>query len=120
MMRVLFLDIDGVLNSEGWNAEHQSEIVQGILIDRAAVGLLARLVQETKAQIMLIFAANRTPLRSKRNPVINFAQVSIKLLALRVSATNPASSPISYIWGVAIPPNPCRVRPVRNMQKRAT
>lgn len=53
MMRVLFLDIDGVLNSETWNAAHPVEIAQGILIDRAAVGLLARLVQETKAQIIL-------------------------------------------------------------------
>jgi hypothetical protein len=74
---------------------------------------------EIKAQIILILAVKRTPLRSKRKPVTNLAQVSIKLLALKIKATNPASNPISYMWGVAIPPSPCKVRPVKKIHKMA-
>ena len=32
-MNVIFLDIDGVLNSKFWNDEHQKEISNGLLID---------------------------------------------------------------------------------------
>ena len=33
MTRVLFLDIEGVLNSNFWNDSHQKEISNGLLID---------------------------------------------------------------------------------------
>lgn len=33
-MDVIFLDIDGVLNSNLWNASHQKEIEEGTLIDK--------------------------------------------------------------------------------------
>ena len=35
MKRVLFLDIDGVLNSHFWTDRHQKEISDGTLIDEA-------------------------------------------------------------------------------------
>ncbi|MCM1251722.1 MAG: HAD domain-containing protein [Clostridium sp.] len=53
MIKVLFLDIDGVLNSNFWNANHQREISDGTLIDKEKVKLLALLVKRTDAKIIL-------------------------------------------------------------------
>lgn len=52
-MNVIFLDIDGVLNSKFWNEEHQKEISNGLLIDSDKVRLLQSLVREVQAQIVL-------------------------------------------------------------------
>lgn len=53
MSKVVFLDIDGVLNAEFWNENHQKEISDGQLIDRDKVKLLAQLIGRTDAQIIL-------------------------------------------------------------------
>ncbi|MCH5271555.1 MAG: hypothetical protein J1E83_12535 [Lachnospiraceae bacterium] len=53
MNRVIFLDIDGVLNSNFWNDSHQREISDGTLIDVEKVKLLSRLVKSTNAKIVL-------------------------------------------------------------------
>lgn len=53
MSKVLFLDIDGVLNSNFWNDSHQSEISDGTLIDEGKIKLLALLIRETNAEIIL-------------------------------------------------------------------
>ena len=53
MSRILFLDIDGVLNSNFWNDTHQIEISDGTLIDEDKIKLLAQLVKRTKAKIIL-------------------------------------------------------------------
>ncbi len=53
MSKVLFLDIDGVLNSNFWNDSHQTEISDGTLIDEEKIKLLALLVKETDAEIIL-------------------------------------------------------------------
>lgn len=53
MERVIFLDIDGVLNSNFWNDSHQKEISDGTLIDEEKVALLAQLVKKTDAKIIL-------------------------------------------------------------------
>ena len=53
MRKIIFLDIDGVLNSNFWNEEHQKEISEGKLIDKAKVELLALLVKKTEAEIIL-------------------------------------------------------------------
>lgn len=53
MSKVLFLDIDGVLNSNFWNDSHQTEISDGTLIDEEKLKLLALLVKETNAEIIL-------------------------------------------------------------------
>ena len=53
MARVLFLDIDGVLNSELWNNSHQREISDGTLIDEEKINMLAYLIKRTDAQIIL-------------------------------------------------------------------
>ena len=53
MIKVIFLDIDGVLNSNFWNDNHQREISEGILIDEEKVKILALLVKRTNAKIVL-------------------------------------------------------------------
>lgn len=53
MAKVLFLDIDGVLNSNFWNDSHQKEISDGTLIDEEKIKLLAHLVKGTNAKIIL-------------------------------------------------------------------
>lgn len=70
-MNVIFLDIDGVLNSNFWNDQHQKEISDGTLIDHEKVALLGDLVQETEAHIVLHsgwkywFDENMKPLREE-------------------------------------------------------
>lgn len=53
MTKVIFLDIDGVLNSNFWNENHQKEISDGTLIDGEKIKLLAQLVYRTNAKIIL-------------------------------------------------------------------
>lgn len=53
MNHMIFLDIDGVLNSNAWNESHQSEISNGTLIDSEKVTLLSELVKRTSAGIIL-------------------------------------------------------------------
>ena len=53
MSKVLFLDIDGVLNSNFWKDSHQTEISDGALIDEEKIKLLASLVKETDSEIIL-------------------------------------------------------------------
>ncbi len=52
-MKVIFLDIDGVLNSHFWNDTHQREIGDGTLIDEEKVMLLGQLIRNTNAKIVL-------------------------------------------------------------------
>ena len=53
IVRVIFLDIDGVLNSNFWNENHQTEISDGTLIDIEKIRLLSTLVKNTNANIIL-------------------------------------------------------------------
>lgn len=53
MKNVVFLDIDGVLNSNFWNETHTKELSDGSLIDDEKIGLLAELIRRTDAQIIL-------------------------------------------------------------------
>lgn len=53
MSRIIFLDIDGVLNTNFWNDSHQREISDGALVDVEKVKLLSMLVKRTKAKIIL-------------------------------------------------------------------
>ena len=53
MNRIIFLDIDGVLNSNFWNDSHQKEISDGRLIEEEKVKLLSILVKRTNAKIVL-------------------------------------------------------------------
>lgn len=53
MKKIVFLDIDGVLNSNFWNDSHQREISDGTLIDESKIELLCKLIKDTDAQIIL-------------------------------------------------------------------
>ena len=53
MAKALFLDIDGVLNSNFWNDSHQREISDGTLVDEERIKILASLVKRTNAKIIL-------------------------------------------------------------------
>ena len=74
---VIFLDIDGVLNSKFWNESHQMEISDGTLIDQKNIKLLAELVNKTGAKIVLHsgwkmwFDANLKPLRNESERLVN-------------------------------------------------
>jgi len=52
-MKIIFLDIDGVLNSNFWNNNHQKEISDGTLIDEEKVELLSKLTREMDAKVIL-------------------------------------------------------------------
>lgn len=53
MDKICFLDIDGVLNSQFWNDNHQQEISEGTYIDVDKVKLLGLLVHHTGAKLVL-------------------------------------------------------------------
>lgn len=71
MKHIIFLDIDGVLNSDSWNAAHRKERDDGILIDRDKVALLAGLIRKTDAGMVLHsgwrfwFDNHRKPIRQE-------------------------------------------------------
>ena len=52
-MKIIFLDIDGVLNCNFWNDNHQQEISEGILIEEEKVKLLSEIMNISGAQIVL-------------------------------------------------------------------
>lgn len=74
--RVIFLDIDGVLNSNFWNNKHQIEISDGTLIDEEKIKLLAYLVSETDSEIILhsgwrfLFDSELKPLCKEANKLV--------------------------------------------------
>ena len=85
MNRVIFLDVDGVLNSNFWNDSHQREISDGKLVDEEKVKLLSMLVKRTNAKIILHsgwkywFDKDLKPLRPEaENLVMLFEQEDLK------------------------------------------
>lgn len=80
MTRVLFLDIDGVLNSNFWNDNHQREISDGTLIDEQKIKLLAQLVKKTKIKIIL-HSGWRIWFNDKLKPTRKEAQRLVEMLA---------------------------------------
>lgn len=52
-MKVIFLDIDGVLNSNFRNVKNQKELSDGKFIDETRVQLLAEIIIKTNAMIVL-------------------------------------------------------------------
>ena len=52
-MKIIFLDIDGVLNSDSWNQKHENEIKNGILVDEEKVEILSKLIKTTGAKVVL-------------------------------------------------------------------
>lgn len=94
MTRVLFLDVDGVLNSDFWNDKHQREISDGTLIDEEKVKILAELVKRTNAKIILHsgwrswFDAELNPLRIETERLIDmFAKAGLSIEGLTPDLT---------------------------------
>lgn len=52
-MKVIFLDIDGVINSNFWLESHQQEISDGTLIDKEKIELVAKIVNKTEATLVM-------------------------------------------------------------------
>lgn len=80
MNRVLFLDIDGVLNSHFWNNSHQKEIIEGTLIDEEKIKILAPLIKKTDAGLILHsgwrfwFNEERKPLRKEAGKLVDLLE----------------------------------------------
>jgi len=70
-MKVIFLDVDGVLNSLEWDERSKVEISEGVLVDESKVKLLAHLVRRSEAKVILHsgwrfwFDAGMNPLRKE-------------------------------------------------------
>lgn len=52
MRKIIFLDIDGVLNPKWWDSDKQSDNY-GCLFDAKAVANLSKIVEETEAEIVI-------------------------------------------------------------------
>ncbi len=69
MRKVIFLDVDGVLNSTKWNEIHAEEVEKGLLVDMEKVRLLVYLTTRTKSEIVLhsgwkyLFDDKRKPIK---------------------------------------------------------
>lgn len=76
MEKIIFLDIDGVLNNNFWNESHQREISDGTLIDEDKVKLLYNIIKETEADIVLHsgwrfwFCENIQPIRKESQKLV--------------------------------------------------
>jgi hypothetical protein len=76
MQKIIFLDVDGVLNSNFWNENHQREISDGTLIDEDKVKLLSEIISRTEASIVLHsgwrfwFNKNIQPLRKESQRLV--------------------------------------------------
>lgn len=91
MAKVIFLDVDGVLNSNFWNDNHQREISDGTLIDEEKIKLLACLVKKTNSKIIL-HSGWRTWFDSELEPLRIEAKKLIQLLekeGLRIDGLTP-------------------------------
>ena len=81
MKKVIFLDIDGVLNSDSWNNSHQNEINQGILVDKEKIRLLGILINDTDAKVTLHsgwkfwFDCDLNPLRKEAEILKNLLEI---------------------------------------------
>lgn len=86
MRNVVFLDIDGVLNSNFWNEGHQREISDETLIDESKIKLLSELIKETDSKIILHsgwkywFDSNLKPLTKEAGNLIKlFEEVGLAI-----------------------------------------
>lgn len=91
MSNIIFLDIDGVLNSNFWNASHQREISDGTLIDEEKIKLLASLAEKTNSKIIL-HSGWRTWFDPELKPLRKEAAKLIELLekeGLHIAGSTP-------------------------------
>lgn len=82
MQKVIFLDIDGVLNSDLWNEKNQHAISGGLLIDSDKVELLSEIVIRTGANIVL-HSGWKFWFNSKLEPLRKESHVLVELFEQR-------------------------------------
>jgi hypothetical protein len=76
-MKVIFLDIDGVINSNFWVESHQQEVSNGTLIDKEKIELVAKIVNKTEAVLVMHsgwrfwFDNNMQPIRKEAQNLID-------------------------------------------------
>lgn len=78
-MKVIFLDVDGVINSDFWLESHQKEISDGTLIDKEKIELLAKIVHNTGSELVM-HSGWRFWFDSEMQPIRKEAQNLIDLL----------------------------------------
>jgi hydroxymethylpyrimidine pyrophosphatase-like HAD family hydrolase len=78
-MKVIFLDIDGVINSNFWLESHQQEISDGTLIDKEKIELVAKIVHKTGA-VLVMHSGWRFWFDNDMKPIRKEAQNLIDLL----------------------------------------
>ena len=91
MKRVVFLDIDGVLNSNFWNTTHSKEISDGTLVDDEKIKLLAQIITSTSAQ-MILHSGWRFWFHDEMKPLTHEASNLTEILAahgLRIDGKTP-------------------------------
>lgn len=98
MEKVIFLDIDGVLNSNFWNDSHQREISDGALIDEERVRLLACLVKKTRSKIIL-HSGWRAWFDSELRPLRTEAEKLIQLLEKEELHIDGLTPDLTKQWG---------------------
>lgn len=79
MDNIIFLDIDGVLNSDEWNEEHKEDIHEGILVDEEKVRLLGELAKKYNAKIVL-HSGWRFWFDNEIKPLRKEAEILLKLM----------------------------------------
>ncbi len=91
MYNVVFLDIDGVLNSNFWFENNERELSNGTLIDNEKVKLLSSLIKTTNAKIILHsgwrfwFDAELKPLRVEAEKFVDMLSAE----GLRLDGVTP-------------------------------
>ena len=90
-MKVIFLDVDGVINSNFWLEGHQQEISDGTLIDKEKIELVSKIVNKTGA-VLVMHSGWRFWFDNTMQPIRKEAQNLIDLLldsGLRIYAMTP-------------------------------
>ncbi len=91
MLNVVFLDIDGVLNSNFWFENNEIELSNGTLIDIEKVKLLSFLIKKTNAKIILHsgwrfwFDCNLKPLRVEAEKLVDM----LKSEGIKIDGVTP-------------------------------
>jgi hypothetical protein len=106
--------------SRGSAKDLNMQYIIAIAIPKGELFKNASIKVTTAAVVEHIVEVKRKPSLSYTKPVKNLKQARVKELKLKAVAIYTGSIPISFICALAIPPVPCRQKPVKKMQTSAT